>query len=285
MKFFAISDIHIDFWIDEWKQLFKNLEEVFDNFYKQFMSPSENLIIAGDISNDYFNYVEFVNFISKKYEKVYICFGNHDGCVNGHTFGNGNPFSDTFEKFDAIIEKYKNTNVVILDAIDKVDEICGCMGMCDFTYKANFLSCIQYNAALWKKNWFDSKVWKMKEFTNDYKIDPNLVWNKYKQEMMNRVKLHPKIMVTHFCPIQLGIQREFESSSTTSFFYFDGKEFLEEMENDSYWICGHIHMKLKYDYVNSKGNTIHILSVPSGYPGEDPSYSFGYKINDCLIEV
>src|SRR5574344_611473 len=90
--------------------------------------------------------------------------------------------------------------------------------------------------------------------------------------MMDIVKQKPKVMVTHFVPYQLGVQYDFRNDPWNYAFYFDAEKYLDEMENDTYWICGHTHGKRMAEHVNSKGNVIHIRCNPFGYPSDVMPY-------------
>ena len=154
-------------------------------------------------------------------------------------------------------------NVHFLDG-NIVNGIGGCMGMCDFKCEAPTYGLDAFTA--WKRNWYDGKYWRY------FRQVPSAIWNYQEQLMMNIVKQKPKIMVTHFVPYELGVPFDFRTDPWNYVFYFKGEQFLEEMENDSYWICGHVHGRRMAEYVNSKGNVIHIRCNPFGYPQDYMPY-------------
>ena len=64
---------------------------------------TDALIVAGDIANDYQSYVQTVEWLSKKYKKVYICVGNHDILVRHATpYASNAKFALSEDKLDAI---------------------------------------------------------------------------------------------------------------------------------------------------------------------------------------
>ena len=136
--------------------------------------------------------------------------------------------------------------------------------MCDFKCEAPTYGLDAFTA--WKRNWYDGKHWRY------FRQVPSAIWNYQEQLMMNIVKQKPKIMVTHFVPYELGVPFDFRVDPWNYVFYFKGEQFLEEMENDSYWICGHVHGRRMAEYVNSKGNVIHIRCNPFGYPQDYMPY-------------
>lgn len=74
MGFNIVSDIHIDFAVDE--------GYTYESFVKGMIEHSfrkeDNLIIAGDISNSYEPTMQFLEGASKHWKHIYIVCGNHD---------------------------------------------------------------------------------------------------------------------------------------------------------------------------------------------------------------
>lgn len=277
MKYFVMSDIHCDFYCKTQEQEYDKSKSYFEKFYENYMQPADCLICAGDIANDYYNHVNFLKFISTKYKDVYVVFGNHDMGIAA-TFGNGNPVKYSEQRLEKTKEEFKNTNIHILDG-NIVNNIGGTMGMCDFHHTTSLDMGIPYKITQWQKHWYDGRVWHIKtpEWHSGYKINPIAIWVHEKEKMINILKNQPKVMITHFCPLELGINRIYDNSSTTAYFYFEGKELLELVDHEMWWFCGHIHTKMTCDYVNSKGVTIHICALPHGYPEEGYESNYGYK--------
>lgn len=269
MKYYILSDLHIDFYeayavkparykmADPAEDVTIDTLEYIWNTH--FLPEADAIILAGDYSNDYLRFSRMIPWIAKKYSEVYLVLGNHDLTCRGATDSKSNlQFTSSEQK----IAKMKEIcdaipNVHFLDG-NIVNGIGGCMGMCDFKCEAPTYGLDAFTA--WKRNWYDGKHWRY------FRQVPTAIWNYQEQLMMNIVKQKPKIMVTHFVPYELGIPFEFRNDPWNYVFYFKGEQFLEEMENDSYWICGHVHGRRMAEYVNSKGNVIHIRCNPFGYP-------------------
>ena len=272
MKYYILSDLHIDFYeeyavkparyrmADPPEDVTVDTLEYIWNDY--FLPKADAIILAGDYSNDYLRFSRMVPWIAKKYPEVYLVLGNHDLTCRGATDSKSNlQFTSSEQK----IVKMKEIcdaipNVHFLDG-NIVNGIGGCMGMCDFKCEAPAYGLDAHTA--WKRNWYDGKYWRY------FRQDPSAIWDYQEQSMMNIVKQKPKIMVTHFVPYEIGVPFEFRNNPWNYVFYFKGEQFLEEMENDSYWICGHVHGRRMAEYVNSKGNVIHIRCNPFGYPQDD----------------
>ena len=77
MKYFFISDLHVDFYAPLSRNT-ATLRKYFERFFEQNFLSADACCIAGDIANDYFTYVEFLKFIADKYSAIYVCLGNHD---------------------------------------------------------------------------------------------------------------------------------------------------------------------------------------------------------------
>ncbi len=275
MKYYILSDLHIDFYeayavkparykmADPAEDVTTDTLEYIWNTH--FLPEADAIILAGDYSNDYLRFSRMIPWIAKKYSEVYLVLGNHDLTCRGATDSKSNlQFTSSEQK----IAKMKEIcdaipNVHFLDG-NIVNGIGGCMGMCDFKCEAPTYGLDAFTA--WKRNWYDGKHWRY------FRQVPAAIWNYQEQLMMNIVKQKPKIMVTHFVPYELGIPFEFRNDPWNYVFYFKGEQFLEEMENDSYWICGHVHGRRMAEYVNSKGNVIHIRCNPFGYPSDYMPY-------------
>ena len=144
------------------------------------------------------------------------------------------------------------------------DSIAGCMGMCDFLCEAPSYGLDKFTK--WKRNWYDGKHWRY------FNQVPQKIWAHYDRTLTDIVKKKPKVIVTHFVPYELGVAFEFRNDPWNYVFYFNGQKFFEELDDDSYWICGHVHGRRRAEYVNSRGNRIHIICNPLGYPGDVSPY-------------
>lgn len=275
MKTLILSDIHVDIHfpyavkpsrlkLDDPKA--DVVIDSMDYLWKFYNIPIvDRIILAGDYSNDYLTFSRMIPWIAAKYKEVYLVLGNHDLAVRGSTPSKSNlPFVSSEKKIEAMkIVCAKHDNVHILDG-EVINGIGGCMGMCDFKCEAPTYGLDAFTA--WKRNWFDGKYWRY------FNQEPGKIWNHYDEKMMNIVTQKPKVVVTHFVPYELGIPHDFRNDPWNYVFYFKGDKFFEELDNDTYWICGHVHGKRMADYVNSKGNVIHIICNPLGYPGERIAY-------------
>ena len=276
MKAFVISDLHFDFYeayavepararkADPPEDVtIDTLEYIWST---HFLPETEAIILGGDYSNDYLRFSGFIPWIAKKYKEVFLVLGNHDLTCRGLATNSKSNLQFTCSEMK--IAKMKEIcnaipNVHFLEG-DVVNGIGGCMGMCDFKCEIPHYGLDPFTN--WKRNWYDGKYWRY------FRQEPGAIWNYYDKMMMDIVQQKPKVMVTHFMPIQLGIPHEYRNDPWNYVFYFDAEKYLEEMPDDSYWICGHTHGKRIAHYVNSKGNLINILCNPFGYPNDYMPY-------------
>lgn len=261
---FAISDIHVDFLYTDDKDD-HTLEETVPLFEKLFanlaLPKTDYLIVAGDISNDFLTFQHFCYFIKDKYEKIFIVCGNHDFVVKGSTTSKANQiFKLSKDRLQGMKDEcLKYSNIILLDG-NVVDGIGGTMGMCDFEYKP-YIN-INYTG-YWKMHWFDGKHWRLT--TDHWNANPYDFFKEEAEKIRNIIKQQPKVLVTHFSPVQATIPTEYIHDMVSCFFVFNGEEFLEQMPNDSYWICGHTHGFASVDYKCKNGNIVHIIRNPLGY--------------------
>lgn len=275
MKALILSDIHIDFQYEyaifPVKDDYTDEEclQSFNRWWDMMQFPEADVLLsAGDFSNDYRTFQQFMKFISGKYKDVYIVLGNHDLVVKGATPSKSNQEFKTSEDkiaaMRAFLEK-KCPNVHLLEG-DSLNGIAGCMGMCKLAPTDHLR---------WSRHWFDGAHWKYMD------MQPETIWNHYRETMNNLIATRPKVMMTHYAPYEMGVAFEYRLDRNTPFFYFDGKEFLEQMPDDSYWICGHVHNVFSTDYTKENGGIVHIRANPHGYPGER---SYG-RMKEFVIDL
>lgn len=283
MQAFILSDLHPDTWFsyankpsklrgDEVKEdvVFNTMEYLWQYFN---YPDTDAIIVAGDVANDWLTYTRAVKWLSNKYKEVYMCLGNHDILVRGGTPSRSNLQFKTSEEKIAAIQDFCNKlgNVHLLEG-RMLDNVAGCMGMCDF--KVEPYGYGHSKKVIWKREWFDGEHWRY------FNQNPDKIWEHYDKMMTELVAKQPKIMMTHFTPIEVGINFEYRLSTLNTYFYFEGQKFLDMFDHDAIWICGHVHHKKICTYVNPKGKTITILCNPNGYPGEHNVYADTMTIMD-----
>lgn len=274
MRTLVLSDIHVDTFFAyavEPKYLKKDdpaahvVPDTLEYIWEMYNIPeTDALILGGDYSNDFLTFSRTVPWLSKKYKHVFMVLGNHDILVRGATPSKSNlQFTSSEQKIaemKKVCHKFPNVHLLDGDDGDYVDNIAGCMGMCDFQCESPRYGLDAFTG--WKRNWFDGVHWRY------FKQEPQAIWAHYEQKMEDILKRKPKVIVTHFVPYELGVSFEFRNDPWNYVFYFNASKFLDMMEDDTYWVCGHVHGRRMAEYVNSSGKNIHILCNPVGYPGE-----------------
>lgn len=274
MQTVVLSDIHVDTWFSKaveptrWKLDDPDesvTRDTLDFIWKIFSVPfTDAIIAAGDFSNDFLTFKYMVKWLAEHYHKVILVLGNHDLVVRGATPSKANlPFKTSEQKI-AAMKDYCRTfeRVYLLDGEDGCimlrENIFGCMGMCDFKCEPPMFG--MDPLTYWRRKWFDGKHWRY------FDRQPLEIWKHFEKKMMQIVSMGPKVMVTHFMPYEIGYPHYYRNDPENFLYYFHGEKFLELMPNDSYWFCGHSHGRRRAEYVNSKGNVIHMVANPLGYP-------------------
>ena len=275
MRYFVLSDIHTDLWFpfavdrqrmecyDPHESVTRETLDYIWNL-REYPTDVDGIIVPGDITNDYQSTCYTMKWLSEKYKKVYIVIGNHDMTVRGGTPSQSNlQFLSSYEKVTNI-ERYADSlgNCYLLDTSMR-DRIAGTMGFPDFKCCCPDKAWAERSKLYWKRSWYDGKHWRGKDFNAD------ALWEAESSSMRTLCQMQPKVMVSHYTPIQLGISFDFRNDPNNALFYFDAKEFLEIFDHDAYWLCGHVHEAKRTVYTNAKGFKITILCNPNGYP-EDP---------------
>jgi Icc-related predicted phosphoesterase len=291
MRYFVLSDIHTDLWF-QFAVDRKRLEcydphesvtrETLDYIWKlrEYPTDVDGIIVPGDITNDYQSTCYTIKWLSEKYKKVYIVIGNHDMTVRGGTPSQSNlQFLSSYEKVTNI-GRYADSlgNCYLLDTSMR-ERIAGTMGFADFKCCCPDAAWAERSKLYWKRSWYDGKYWRGKDFNADS------LWKAESSRMRTLCLMQPKVMVTHFTPIQLGISFDFRNDPLNALFYFDAREFLEIFDHDAYWLCGHVHEAKRAVYTNAKGFKITILCNPNGYPEESHSWVYEPEMSKGQIRA
>jgi len=257
-----ISDLHLNYHLHT-KSHIDLLTKLID-----FNNISDILIIAGDIGDDNKQNFSVLKFLSSFYKNIIITLGNHE-------YYSENSISRIID-FKSMINKEKNIH--LLDGnIVKINGIRfgGAMGWYDGTYIMKYFN-KYYTQNITKINikWknimsFDRK--NISHITNFYTL--------FEQELPKIESIYQKadVMITHINPSNLREHQnpEYINEYSTGFFCFDGLKYLEKT-TAKFWIFGHTHAKVDYEYNNTK-----VLSNPLGYPNENFSFKmhhFNYVI-------
>ncbi|SHK96308.1 metallophosphoesterase [Fibrobacter sp. UWEL] len=279
MTCFFVSDLHIDFYAPLTRTV-PLLRRCFEDFFEKHFLLADVCCIAGDIANNYFTYVEFLKFISEKYSQVYICLGNHDVITEREgVFGADRDFPTSESKIAFYLqEAAKIPNVHLLEN-SALGGFAGCMGMCDFSYKHNPDARIEDYKLMWKVRWFDGRHWNYKG------NDVAALWAHYKSVMNDLTAARPKIMMTHFLPMEFGMAEMYLTNPNSTYFFFQGDEFLKNLDEGSIWQAGHTHSAIKRVVRDSLGKSHLLLCNPVGYPTEHPYEENNLKREDFLLEI
>lgn len=287
MKALILSDLHPDMYFgyvikpEELRGLTEKTEEMvyrtLDWMWNIYAVPATDaILIAGDLANDYLTFTSEINWLAGKYCEVYLCLGNHDLTVRGATSSKSNlQFTSSEQKIEKMKEHCaKFPNVHLLDG-NVVNGIGGCMMTCDL--KCDCAPNYDHRTE-WKRKWYDGKHWRYMG------QEPGLIWNDCKQKLDAIVAQKPKFILTHFAPYQVGVNFKHRLSNDNKFFYFNAEEWLEKLDHNTTWICGHTHTRKYCEYVNEQNELIKILCNPFGYPGEHDTYADKWCYKDGKLD-
>ena len=194
-------------------------------------------------------------------------------------FGVDRDFKTSEEKIAYFIaEADKIQNVMLLE--NRIaDGIAGCMGMCDFKYMHSPAASEITNKMLWATRWFDGRHW------NYMKNDSGRLWKHYDSVFRTLSLKRPKIMMSHFLPLEFEMPERYRNDPYSNFFYFHGAPYLENLDDGSIWQAGHTHTAMKREFTDAKGKRHLLLCNPVGYPDENPFAEYGLKREEFVVEV
>lgn len=268
-----ISDIHIDQW-DPLVGVKYPCGEVKNHpiDWNKILLKSKILVIAGDISDDIDISIDYLNSISRHYDKILFVDGNHEH-VNNY------PELLTFDKIDEKVSRLNNDKLIYLPMNDFIlDDIvfigyCGWWDYC--SGDSNMINkCMNYLT-----NWIPS----FGEEENDKFINEVLSRAELEKELLLKKinkyesdnKINKIIIVTHSPPV-----KEFCSPSRLVTEYNNGFNEIINLVKDKkisklkLWLSGHIHTD-KYSIIDN----LELINHPRGRP-EDHD-----RVNYSVLKV
>lgn len=262
MTIYMTSDLHVDHYINHRVSL--------ENYIYNVLKPADVLCVAGDTCDDPHLFVEFYKAVSPRYKKIFVVFGNHDLTVHNESYFRNNPFTKTQAKLDFLkAEVSKLGNVSILDGtVEEFEGVKfgGTMAFNDWTWAFNLNPDPDGNIPKFLYNWhywFDYVNW---NYMNNK--HPEILWSEMKK-LDHVVAQKPDIIMTHYIPLFFGVEKEYYYSESTTYFYFNGEKYLDQLKDQSIWLAGHTHSVRTKDLLQGDGRTIHLKLNPVGYPDED----------------
>jgi len=265
-KFDIISDLH-------YTHHTANNPRKIGLYIKNFIKPkSDNIIIAGDISNSIADTLSFLKHLKRYYyQKILVVLGNHD-----HYFSNSE--SDKFDNYEIrakyLVEEIKKLGVIVLDGqIEEIDgvRISGCTGWYDFSYTQKLNPCMTAVNIMkyWYRNMNDGNYIKgMIKDTEQLTWENMQAWSFSDKEKISKVYDQVDIIVTHISPLNepFFAYEPYKYDLLTGAYFFNGMGFAE-YSNAKYWIYGHTHVKQEYLFGDTK-----FISNPVGYPFENKKF-------------
>ena len=262
MTIYMTSDLHVDHYINHRVSL--------ENYIYNALKPADVLCVAGDTCDNPHLFVEFYKAVSPRYKKIFVVFGNHDLTVHNESYFRNNPFTETQAKLDFLkAEVSKLGNVSILDGtVEEFEGVKfgGTMAFNDWTWAFNLNPEPDGNIPKFLYNWhywFDYVNW---NYMNNK--HPEILWSEMKK-LDHIVAQKPDIIMTHYIPLFFGVEKEYYYSESTTYFYFNGEKYLDQLKDQSIWLAGHTHSVRTKDLLQGDGRTIHLKLNPVGYPDED----------------
>ena len=262
MTIYMTSDLHVDHYINHRVSL--------ENYIYNALKPADVLCVAGDTCDDPHLFVEFYKAVSPRYKKIFVVFGNHDLTVHNDSYFRNNPFTETQAKLDFLkAEVSKLGNVSILDGtVEEFEGVKfgGTMAFNDWTWAFNLNPDPDGNIPKFLYNWhywFDYVNW---NYMNNK--HPEILGSEMKK-LDHVVAQKPDIIMTHYIPLFFGVEKEYYYSESTTYFYFNGEKYLDQLKDQSIWLAGHTHSVRTKDLLLGDERTIHLKLNPVGYPDED----------------
>ena len=262
MTIYMTSDLHVDHYINHRVGL--------ENYINNTLKPADVLCGAGDTCDDPNLFVDFYKMVSPRYKKIFVVFGNHDLTIGNQTYFRNNPFKETQPKLDFLkAEVSKLRNVSILDGtVEEFESVKfgGTMAFNDFCLAYKIDPKPEGNMAkflCYWRDWFDYRNWEYMENVHKDILASQM------RKLDYVVSQKPDIILTHYIPLFFGVEEIYKNDIYTTFFYFNGQKYLDQLKDNCIWLAGHTHSVRTKDLIEGDGRTIHLKLNPVGYPDED----------------
>lgn len=270
-KFDVTSDLHLDFWVDAYsaeKKQSRVLKKVISKILPE--SPSDNLIIAGDIGHYNNQSALFLKIcLDNFYKTVTFVHGNHELYLvtkslvkkfEHNSFNRLKDFEDQCSKIKNAF--YLDGTLAVIDGII----IGGSCGWYDSFYaKKQFHLPDASISHIWKKEMHEAEnIYPSEEFTDSsgYVFD----WRKFAEHQYEKVKsivVESDLIVSHIPPTYNN-HFIWKEEPCNTFYQFNGHRLLYDCDGKT-WIYGHTHQH--HDYIHPSG--CHFICHALGYPARE----------------
>ena len=225
MKYYYISDIHLEFKLRTIKEIIPDIGS------QEWVAERNNLIIAGDVTPDVHRFLLFLLDCSSKFNQVFVVLGNHDYLVTGLGL------NDARYRLKKSITENNVDNVHVLDnQIFHTDDGLSIFGGTMWT---------SYN----KGNPKDIAAAEMympelkRLFYKDI-IHEHDVFIGHYQDWLQTLRKTDRISVcvTHHLPVDECVDDQYASSSLNAAFSADLQQNINGVD---IWVHGHTHSKIR----------------------------------------
>ena len=275
MKIDILSDIHFDYHFPHrgpYPYDVDSIRKKFDPlFLKENREIGEILIIAGDIGHYNDQNIAILKIIKELYYKQIICvLGNHDYYLV--SLVQKDTYEDSYARVTEMRELInREEGMYCLDG--NVIEINGIrFGGCDSSYSNAFIKAHFPKADHPKGN---NEMWRRCMYDASAMVGINQYNQLYKEEILKVEQVYKEcdVMITHVNPSYLKEHMSpfFANNITSTFFCFDGHKYLQN-GTMKYWIFGHTHDKIEYEFSGVK-----CVCNPLGSPQEQVSNEVSIK--------
>lgn len=244
-------------------QIYSDLHLEFYKSYPKIKPKADNLILAGDIFNFSFKLIEdFLEYISKNWNKVFFVFGNHEFySSNLHFFKIKNKYINLFDNYK---------NIFLLDNTSHILDSNTIILGSTFWSKVNFSIKDIINDFRKIKYYDENKERKVNitcEFINNLHLEQKK-WLENKLKNLEELSFKNIIIISHFPLTQNNTSdKKYKDQDINLKNYFSNNfdNILEKYkEKNIYVISGHTHHS--YDFMR---NNIRYVSNQLGYPDEN----------------
>lgn len=280
------SDLHLDFWCNEYNPLHPKFHKKIDKFIDMMgfgESQAQVLIISGDLGH--YNQQDQALLLKLKsiYQYVLLVRGNHDMYLlssqkSKYDHNSWNRINDMKQFCESNNIDYCDGQIINISGFNFVgigmswdkyyyEKLSG-KEISEHELKIYFHDTLNDGRMIHengKDNYYVSTAYGGGFFNSSF---DNFKYFQTEYEKLSKIQDYDNVdvMISHYVPLIIpNMPLKYKESLSTTFYMFDGDKDIERI-NPQYWVFGHTH--IEYNFKHPTTNTT-FLCNPLGYPNEN----------------
>lgn len=240
MRAYFINDLHIDQWVKTQSKSGFVSTATYKKLLEKWCLPADAIFIAGDIASSVNAVYATFAVLSRMYEHIFYCYGNHEMRVTDDDRARGLNTYTKRERIEQFIETAANNQdkVSIIKgttAYKKGVRVSGSMGYADGRFSIS--QAVEHD-------WLETND--SRRFDLGWASNLSEIADYENEALLRIIEKEPmsKVIMSHFAPYQLLDKSDFSKGFDPGLSTFDASEMLKKVRDGAIWHFGHVHDKI-----------------------------------------